>query len=252
MRTSSWIKLIGILCIVFGGLNILGALLTLLSPEMMDVSRKYVIAPPNIPDWHLIETYTGLFVNIIYLLAGTFFLLKKSFALNFMYIALLISIFYAIIPLFIVHTKHDLIFVLISPFIDLLLLILVYRLRSYYYKPTDELFYPYGKYNLTSRMSALFTSLGLIFLLIPLSFQILWIYSFNSGNTQEESLTIFYNFFSQFSVGAVAYLGLVFSALSIIFCGICLESSRRLYHRLNSIVLSFSVALLLLILFQMM
>ena len=166
MRTSSWVKLIGILCIVFGGLNILGALTTLLSPEMMDISKRYVIAPPNIPNWHLIEVYTGLFVNIIYVFAGAFFLLKKSFALNFMYIALLMSISYAIIPLFIVHTKHDLIFVLISPFIDILILILVYRLRSYYYKPTDELFYLYGKYNLTRRMSVLFTSLGVIFLLI--------------------------------------------------------------------------------------
>lgn len=70
MKTKSWIKLIGILIIIFGAIGLIGDIFNLLS-EAPSGQREYY-------KWHLlIAPYLGLFVNTLYLLSGIFFLQKK-------------------------------------------------------------------------------------------------------------------------------------------------------------------------------
>jgi hypothetical protein len=143
MKTSSWIKLIGILCIVFGALGIINGLSFYVLPEISRMTKeKGTELYPYLDRWLVKFAYLTLLANTIYLIAGIFFLRKKSFSLNVMYIALTFSLLCSIVPmLFLSHNSaipfSDYkinIFNLVGPFIDVILLIIVYRLAKYYYK----------------------------------------------------------------------------------------------------------------------
>ena len=123
MKTSNWIKLIGISCIVLGTSGIMNNISSFFMPQwIMDTW-------PEIAHDRLIFmerlAYLGIFVNLIYILAGIFFLWKKPFSLALMYAALTISLLYVLIPLFFYKPYDDIIFVMIRPIIDLYLLITV-------------------------------------------------------------------------------------------------------------------------------
>jgi len=146
MKSSSWIKLIGILCIVFGSLGIIDNISSFFTPQW--IKDTWPEISPDRLKWMEILAYIGILVNSIYLMAGVFFLRKKPFSLNLMYGAQAISILYVVIPLLVVKPYDSILFVLLSPFIDLALLIGVYRIRKYYYEWPNEIVKPFGKITL--------------------------------------------------------------------------------------------------------
>lgn len=251
MKTSSWIKLIGILCIVFGALGLIDNISSFFVPQW--VKDTWPEISPDRIKWMEMLSYIGIIVNTIYLMSGVFFMLKKPFSLNLMYSALIISILYIVIPSFIVKPNADIIFVLIGPIIDLALLIGVYRIRKYYYESPNEIVKPLGDIILALPLLKLLTILGILFIFIPILIQGLWIYASQSGTTPSQSIAIFNSYFPDFLQGSMGYLSLIFCLMAIIISIICLNSSMsKLYETLHKIILSVSTLFLLLNLFQMM
>ena len=208
--------------------------------------------------WVLMLPYITIFANVIYIMAGTFFLMKKTFSLKIMYIALTLSILSRIVPMLFItsdpYSNYKLnIFILIGPFIDVALLILVYRLAKYYYKPNDELIKLFGEYSLTPRLLKLLTFAGLICISIPVSIQGLWMYVAHSGTNQAESVASFHSYFPDFLNGryAINYFSIAFCITAIVISTINLKSSGKIW-KTNMIILVISILLLLLNLFQMM
>lgn len=107
MRTSNWIKLIGILCLVIGSIGLMYHISVALLPsmEMPEVNGPEI--PSNLLIWKIILTLAGILVNTIYLIAGIFSLIKKPYSIKLMYIALSISILYEILPLLFLN-RYDL------------------------------------------------------------------------------------------------------------------------------------------------
>ncbi len=252
MKTSNWIKLIGILCIVFGSLGIVDNISSFFTPQWIK-DTWHEISPERLK-WMELLAYFGFFVNTIYLMAGVFFLRKKPFSLNLMYGALTISILYVLIPLLLVKPYDLLLFVLIGPIIDLALLIGVYRIRKYYYESPNEVVKPFGEITLTSPLLKLLTFLGAIFISIPILMQGLWIYVFNLADNQSDRVAILHSYFPEFLHGryVTTYLDLAFCFLAIILSSISLKLSGILWKTLNIIILIIGCLLLLLNLFQLM
>jgi hypothetical protein len=265
MKTSSWIRLIGILCIVFGAQGIINDIASILFPEMTGmVKEKLPDVSPDLFRWVMGLRYITLIANIIYLLAGIFFLMKKSFSLNLMYLALTFSLFCRIVPMLFLSQYSSIptsnyeinIFSLIGPFLDIALLLGVYRLAKYYYRPDDESVHLFGeklRRLLTPQLMKILTFIGLFCLSVPLSIMGLWIYAFNSGDSQATSVAIFNSFFPDFLNGenAISYLSIVFCILAIILSSINLKLKGKIW-KVNMIILVISSLLLFLNLFQMM
>lgn len=252
MKTSSWIKLIGILCIVFGASGLINNISPFFMPQW--VKDTWPEISPDRQKWIELFAYIGIIANTIYLLAGVFFLRKKPFSLNLMYVALTISILYVVIPLLLVKPYDSLLFVLIGPIIDLALLIVVYRIRKYYYESPNEIVKPFGKITFTSPQLKLLTFLGVLFISIPILQQGLWIYASNLADNQSDKVAIFHSYLPEFLHGqyVTAYLALAFCLLAIILSSISLKLSGMLWKTLNIIILIISSLLLLLNLFQLM
>ena len=254
MKTSGIIKLTGIICIVFGGLGLLQAIGTLLMPGYIEGIEEVAEFPLNFPGWYLMLAYIDIFVNVLYLVAGVIFLLKKRYSLILIYVALTISILYVVIPCIVVKPFDAMIFVLISPLIDIILLIAVYRIRKYYFKSSDKEIRLLGEYVFTPGQLKLFTFFGLLCMSLPLSIFGLWIYSSNAGTSQADSVAIFNSYFPDFLQGRfdTAYLSLAFCLLAIILCIVSLKLSGKFWKNINILVLIISSLLLFLNLFQMM
>ena len=258
MKTSAWVKLIGIICIVLGAKGIINTILPLMFHGMIGMQKKELPeVSPDLIRWVLMFPYVTIFANIIYIMAGIFFLLKKIFSLKIMYIALTLSILCRIIPMLVISSfqfsNNSLIFILIGPFIDISLLIVVFRLSKYYYKPDNELIKLFGEYTLTPRLLKLLTFIGIACISIPISIQGLWIYATHSCTNQVESVATFQSYFPDFLHGrySINYLSIAFSILAIIMSTINLKSSGKIW-KVNMIILGFGSLLLLLNLFQMM
>jgi len=252
MKTSSWIKLIGILCIVFGALGLMDNISWFLMPQW--VKDTYPEISPDRQKRMELLAYIGIFTNVIYLLAGVFFLLKKPFSLNLMYGALTISILYVVIPLLLVKPYDSHLFVFMGLIIDLAILIGVYRIRKYYYESLNEIVKPLGEITFTSPQLKLLTFLGVLFISIPILIQGLWIYVFNLADNQSDRVAILHSYYPEFLHGRydTTYLALVFCLLAIILSSIGLKLSGAFWKTLNIIVLIISSLLLFLNLFQLM
>jgi len=198
--------------------------------------------------------YLGIFVNVIYLIAGIFFLRKKPFSLALMFGALTISLLYALIPLLFYKPYDEAIFVAIGPIIDLYLLIGVYRIRKYYYEEPDEVVYLFGKIHLSSLQLKLLTILGLLCVSIPILLQGLWIYVRSLADKQADAVALFQSYQPEYLQGpyAALYLSVAFSLLAIILSSMCLKISEKLWKFLNTITLISGSLMLLLSLFQLM
>ena len=141
MKTSNWIKLIGIICIVFGAFGLLSGLSELLMQQWIETHPELPEPPAELLRSNLL-VYTGILIRTILLMAGIFFLMKKTFALNLMYIALTISILYGIVSLLLLNNNIRIgnqVFALIDPVFYAALIIGVYFIREYYYKSPEEL-----------------------------------------------------------------------------------------------------------------
>jgi hypothetical protein len=252
MKTSNWIKLIGISCIVLGSTGVMNHISSLFIPQWV-IDTWLEIDPDRLKLKERL-VYIGIFVNIIYLIAGIYFLLKKPFSLVLMYAALIISLLYAVIPLLFLKSDDELIFVAIRPIIDLYLLILVWRINKHYYEEPDEEVYLFGKINLSPLQLKLLTFLGLLCLAIPLLLQGLWIYVRSLTATQAEGVALFQSYQPECLQGpyAVLYVSLALSLLAIIFSSMSLSLSEKLWKYLNAIILILASLMLLLSLFQLM
>src|SRR5512133_2371927 len=135
MKISGWIKLIGILCIVFGAYRIMSAVLELLLSIPNDTFPEF-LRPKFL-------IYTEIFVNIIYVSAGIFFLKKNSFSLKLMYFALIIKMIFGITSLLFIKFPDfpvlNIAIELIKPLFNAVLLFGVLRLAKYYFKSSEEL-----------------------------------------------------------------------------------------------------------------
>ncbi len=252
MKTSNWIKLIGISCIVFGSLGIINNISSLFTPQWI-IDTWPAISPVRLK-WIERLAYLGIFVNIIYLMAGIFFLRKKPFSLILMYGALTISLLYVVIPSLFFKPFDDLIFVVIGPIIDLCLLIGAYRIRKYYYEGPDEIVKLFGEIKLNPPLLKLLTFLGVLCISIPILLQGLWIYVFSLADNQSDAVTILQSYYPECLHGpyATIYISLAFCLLTIILSSISLKLSGKLWKTLNTIILIFGSLILLLNLFQLM
>jgi fumarate reductase subunit C len=260
MRISVSIKLIGILCIVFGALGIMNHFMEILIPQIAEITgenKSFIESFTS--DRRVILTYSGLFVDGIYLTAGILFLKKKSFSLKIIYTALSFSIIYSFFAMMLLNGNgfsgfsqflKNPIF-LISPLIDAALLVGVILIAKYYYtspKEITELKLKKGKFILNPFRIKVLTFVGLFFLSVPLSIYGLWIYACNVGTTQPECVEIFNGFFPEFLHDRydTSILSLVFCLIAIIISiiGICV--SKKIWNKLNLITLVFSAILLML------
>jgi hypothetical protein len=265
MKTSYWIKLIGILCIVFGAQAVLNDIVSIFSPEMAGmVKEKLPQVSPELLGWVMKLPYVIFIVNVFYIIAGIYFLMKKSFSLKIMYLALTLSIVCRILPMLFFSQLSSIpisnyeinIFSLIGPIIDVILLIGVYRLAKYYYRSDDELVNLFGEKLsrlLTPKLLIILTFAGLLCLSIPVLIEGLWIHAFNLGDSQDNSIAIFNSYLPDFLHGryAASYLSIVFCILAIFISIINLKSSGKIW-KTNMIILVSSSLLLFLNLFQMM
>jgi len=268
MKILNRIKLIGILCIVFGALGVINGITSLLIPKLLEVAKEEVPEVSLVLQrWGVILASISLLANTIYLMAGVFFIMKKSFSLNFMYIALVLSILCKIAPMIFLQEHISIpyfynydfnIFNLIGPFIDVVLVIGVYRLSGYYFKSSEELIELLGdktpRKAFSPHLLKIFACVGLLSLSVPLSIFGLWIYVSGSHDTQLENITRFNSYFPDFLQGRydTAYLSLGFCVLAIFLSISSLGLSGKLWKAANMITLIFSIILLMLNLFQMM
>jgi hypothetical protein len=253
MKTSNWIKLIGILCIVFGISGIFDNILPLLISEFNEKAGEMIKSPPDNSTWFIITTYFGVFVKSFYLLAGIFFLLKKPYSMWLMYSALTINILYVLIPMLIVKLYHSIIFILPGLFIDIALLIFVYRIRKFYFESPDEIVKVFGDYSPRPGLLKIFTFIGFICFSISLSILGLWIHAFNTGKNQSDPVVIFKSYFPDFLQRGynTSYLSLFLCILAIIFTSLGLKSNGFMW-KVNMIILVLSSLLFLLNLFKLM
>ena len=265
MKTSNWIKLIGIICIVSGAFGIMSGLSELLMQRMIETRPELPEPPAELLRSNLL-VYTGILIRTVLLMAGLFFLMKKTFALNLMYIALIISILYGIVSLLLLNNNIPIgnqVFALIDPVFYAALLIGVYSIRKYYYKSPEELAeLSKGKQkrNTLSPMNLKILSLvGMLSLTVSLSILGLWIYACKSVDSQSiDYLTNraakYKSYFPEFLQGVynTVYLSIAFCILAIIFSSIGLTLSGKLWKGLNIIILICSILLLLLNLFMLM
>jgi len=237
MKTSSWIKLIGILCIVIGTIGLIVNISSFFMPQW--VKDTWPEISPDRQKWMELLAYIGVFTNAIYLLAGIFFLLKKPFSLNLMYGALTISILSVVISLLLVKPYDLHLFVFMGLIIDLTILIGVYRIRKYYYESPNEIVKPLGEITFTTPQLKLLTFLGVLFISIPILIQGLWIYVFNLADNQSDRVAILHGYYPEFLHDRydTTYLALVFCLLAIILSSISLKLSGALWKTTNAIIL---------------
>lgn len=260
MKTSSWIKIIGILCIIFGGSGIISNISEIALPNIIEMSKdKLLEISPKLLGWVIRLAYIGLVVNAIYIMAGILFLAKKSISIKFMYSALALSIFYKIVPLFFLNTYPSTLFFnyefnisnLISPLIDVTIIAAVIMISKNYFMPADE---NTIRKTLTQQQLRAFSLTGVLCLSIPVSLQALWIYSSNSEVTQLARAALFKSYFPEFLHGqySITLLSIAFCIVAIVLSSVCLQTTVKLWKAVNIIVLVLSILSLLLNLFQMM
>ncbi len=266
MKTSAWIKLIGILCIVFGVYGIWDSISQISIVEMIPLmtTEETFELSPKVQSLLTRLGYLGILVYTFYLIAGIFFLLKKTFSLNIIYIALIVSVLFNIIPLIIINEslgrgpndflfnyRIDLFSNMLSPALDMALLIGVRVIGKNYYNTPEaieeaKIFSP--------KLLKILTFLGLLCFSIPLSLQGLWKYAFNQASNQADRVAIIESYVPEFLHGryTVTFLGAAFCLLAIILSSVSLKLSGILWKSFNIVILVLSSLLLMLYLFQMM
>ena len=140
MRTQLWIKFIGFICILIGAIGIFYSSYFL---SFMPFSELKVNLSTNVP-LHIVQVrnslrYLAILVNIIYFVAGLYFLFKKSFSFHLMYFALILSILHIVVSMIFLspysnnptfHRYGYRFFSFIRPIIDISLLIGVFTISK--------------------------------------------------------------------------------------------------------------------------
>jgi hypothetical protein len=260
MKTANRIKVIGIICIVFGSFGIMSGLLEFLMQRMIETRPEIPEPPVGLLRSNSL-VYAGILIRTVLLMAGILFLMKKPFALNLMYIALIISVLYGIFSLLLLNNNTPVgnqVIALIGPVFYAALIIGVYSIRKYYFKSPEELAELSKGKQKTKTLSPvrlkILSLVGILCLSIPLSIMGLWIYCCKLEETQNERVSIFNSYFPGFLQGQYdsAFLSIAFCILAGALSIICLKLSGKLWRILNILNLALCGLLLLLNLFSMM
>ncbi len=100
MRTQTWINAIGMICVIVGAIGIYQSSIGITSMTFEAYQLRFSPEVPlYVPKLRYALRYLSLGVNIIYFTAGIYFLWKRSFSLNLMKIALLLSLLKFILPM---------------------------------------------------------------------------------------------------------------------------------------------------------
>ena len=108
--------------------------------------------------------------------------------------------------------------------------------------------------SLNRTQSKILTLVSLICLLIPSSILGLWIYVFDLPLTYAERVTVFKKYFPDFLGGrwGTTLLSMIFCVSAIVFAGMSLKLSDKLWKVLNTVIVIISSFLLFLNLWSMM
>lgn len=254
MKISRWVNLIGILCIIFGAYRIMSGFLELLMANMGETPAA-LIKP-------IFLIYIGIFVNMAYLTAGIFFLMKRAFSLNVMYFALTFKILYGITSLLFIEFPEfpilNIVSELVKPLFNAAMLIGVWKLAKYYFRSPEELAELSNKKTrriiFTQHLLKLLSFAGILFLSVPAIIFILWIYSSMHSTTQAESVSLFNSFLPAFLQGRYdsTYLSVVFCLIGIVIGAVCLKLHGKVWITLNVSVLVLCSLMMLLNLWSLM
>jgi len=147
MKTSNLIKVIGILCIIFGVSGISQSIFSIFLPKVIEIGN-WPEQNSDLIGWGVKLGYLGILVYVFYLTTGILYLLKKPFSLVMMYFALSISILFKIVPLLFLNQYSSTTFIinfgfnisnLFGPVLDISLLIGLYIISKNYYQAPEVL-----------------------------------------------------------------------------------------------------------------
>ena len=254
MKPPFWIRVIGIGTIVLGIWGLLEGVASYVVIEMRQLR----------PNSHILEyvwafrllSIAEILLGLYYLFAGYSYLAKKKFAREVIRSAIIISLFYELSTMifFSIFIKtqglisfsyhfhwHN----FLRPFFDTLLLIGVIRMRPYYFRRFIESSGHHG-------LPRIYSWIGFISLLVPLSVFILWVYcGFHESNYMEK-LTYFRSFFPRSirEPNQLTYVEWVFSAMAVIF-GVLSINARNKWKYLSYVVMIIGCLFVLLFGFQL-
>jgi|GEM_PF-4982706 len=247
MRITSWIKLVGILLIFMGGTGLIGNLSLLLSELSASHTREFT--------WHFIHApKVGLLINLLLLIAGIFFLLKNRFSIPLIFLALVADIFFRIIPSLFLSVYHAMLFIMIRPGINLILLIIVYHISRYYNEPEKKVeFFSRTLSYLSDRTLKWIVITGTLFLFVPVFIQVLWFYTFSTVESYL-AMEAFYSYFPDFMHGSAIlnYLSIVCCMIAIVAGLTGMKLSKDSWWKASAFTMTLGSILLFLNIFQLM
>ncbi len=247
MKIKSWIKLVGILLIFMGGTGLIGNIDLLFSELPASHTREFT--------WHFIYApKLALFINLLFLMAGVFFLLGKRFSAPLSYVALVADIFFRIIPVLILSVYNAVIFILIRPGIDLVLLIIVFHLNASFKDPEKKAeFFSRPLAHLSTGTLKSIVIIGGIFLLVPLYMQFLWIYIYSTVESYLARKT-FYSYFPEFlhQSSLLYYLSVAGCIIAIVSGITGMKQLNNTWWILSTLIMSIGSIMLFLNIFQLM
>lgn len=263
MKINGSIKFIGILGIIFGVFGLLNsisqiAIITMYATNP-EIGNRAAFSPA-VQTVSLPLAYTGVLIYLVYLASGIFFLLKKSFSVKLMSIALIMSIAYILLPLLLINKSYTNGFLFDYTFqlsklkgaaLDIVLFAGVALLRKNYFVQTDELTSPKTS---SSPLLKIMTFIGILFFLIPLSLFALWQYVWDPTLPQVDNVAAFTSYLPEFlkEPNRVAYISLIFCLAAIILNSVCLKLTGTFWKTVNLLFLILSSLLMLLNIWQLM
>jgi hypothetical protein len=259
MKNLIWVKTIAILCIVLGVFGFWDALSGILFSTVFGGYTGEFSVSPVILNWALPISIGKLLANAACITAGILLLIRKPWAIKWVFGALIASILIKLLPMiFLARYSSGPMYNyewntwnLLRPAIYVILLMGVWRISGDYSIPPDELDNLVvenrrERRRLSPRQLKTFSAAGLVCMLIPLSILALYFYTLNSGYSNEEAQRVFYSFFPAFLQGKYSafYLGFLASIPGIAFSGVGLSlRGERLWKILNAVVLALSIVL---------
>ncbi|MBK8558349.1 MAG: hypothetical protein IPL65_22635 [Lewinellaceae bacterium] len=253
MKTSNWILWLGIVTIVLGVNGISNGFFAML---------MFNTGGSTEPSFVCILNTAAIFRSAFFVLAGVFFLLKRAISWKIMLAALLFSLFYFLASWLVFALKSGEffpinlfnIFGLLGPAIDLLLLLILFRIQPYYPDQPQQQVWLFSTGAPTESTLKWATAAGILCVLIPASLFVIWVSISNSGLSHEESSALFDRWLPAFLRPRfrVNYLSLALALGGVVFSILGLKLNTVAWRLLNMTVLVASILLLSINLFSMM
>ncbi len=216
---------------------------------------------PN-PVWLSIMNTFSQLISPMFLVAGIIFLKRKSYSIPLMYIILTLSVISRFASIFIIASQPGSefpwkalnIFTMIGPVIDVLFLIIVYRISKYYLVDPDKEVNLWNIGNISQAALKGMSVSAFLMLLIPVFLFGLWFYVNRLGLGYPENVERYHQYLPAVLRPryATAYLSLFCSAAALILCSFGLRLPDKGWRRWNTAVLIISVLMGMINLWSMM